>query len=149
MDKEVFKNRLKKEFPLLYSGLGKGWKEGGMLEFNIGEGWQGLILELSAKLENIIEKLPGEKPYAVQVKEKFAGLRFYMSEGTEEIFEIIHKAEIDSLKICECCGDAGGTHTRTLSYWVKTLCDRCIADWESKDLVLAHGDFIRKNVGEK
>ena len=61
-------------------------------------------------------------PRAVQVKEKFGGLRFYMTGGTDEIFDLIEKAEALSYKTCESCGAPG---TQSNSKWITTLCEDC------------------------
>lgn len=63
-------------------------------------------------------------PVAVQVKEKFGMLRFYVQNATDEQMQLISFAENLSSRICEKCGsmkDAvpGGNG------WVKTLCPPC------------------------
>ena len=68
----------------------------------VGPGWWDIIRNLSSELEAIIEKLPEEERlslYVVQIKEKFGGLRFYMNAETDEMFDLITKAEEESLKI--------------------------------------------------
>ena len=80
-----------------------------------GDGWFDIIDELSAKLEPLgIE--------AVQVKQKFGGLRFYVEKGTEEIQDMIDAAEEKSYTICEACGTSG---TVRGIVWITTLCDNC------------------------
>jgi hypothetical protein len=54
------------------------------------------------------------------VKEKFGGLRFYMSMETEEMSLAIQEAEAQSAAACEACGLPGKRRGRG---WVKTLCD--------------------------
>lgn len=61
-------------------------------------------------------------PYAVQIKEKFGGLRIYMAGNIEGMFDIIDKAERKSYKICEFCGAPGKTRDGS---WIFTLCDKC------------------------
>jgi hypothetical protein len=56
-----------------------------------------------------------------QVKEKFGGLRFYINEGTDEIFKRISEAENKSYEICEVTGEPGTL--RTDIGWYRTLCD--------------------------
>lgn len=63
---------------------------------------------------------------AVQVKEKFGSLRFYMHNSTEEMEELISKAEEETSKTCEACGKPG---TERSGGWIFTLCDGC---WEKK-----------------
>jgi hypothetical protein len=44
---------------------------------------------------------------AVQVKEKFGTLRFYIEGGDEEVFGMIKMAEAMSRNVCEITGDIG------------------------------------------
>lgn len=60
-------------------------------------------------------------PRAAQVKEKFAGLRVYMTEYTPEINAAIDEAEEESLKTCETCGEPGIVRS---GGWALTLCDK-------------------------
>lgn len=62
-------------------------------------------------------------PCAVQIKSKFAGLRFYMTSGTDEMYRLIDEAEKKSYTICENCGAKG--KLRNDRYWLETLCDNC------------------------
>lgn len=83
-----------------------------------GKGWQHLYTPL-------IEQCEREGIEILQVKEKFGGLRFYVSvvpDGST-IYENIDAAEIESLATCEVCGEPGelsGGDGR----WVRTLCDK-------------------------
>lgn len=60
-------------------------------------------------------------PRAAQVKEKFGGLRFYMTAETDEMHEHISKAMELSSVTCETCG-APGEYRGDLG-WVQTLCE--------------------------
>ena len=99
------------DFPLLYSVRYAGTR--GTLSqvgFETGDGWFNIIYELSAELERLIEKLPTEERknyYAVQVKEKFGLLNFYMSRAAEEMRSSIGEAEGKSATTCEECGQPG------------------------------------------
>lgn len=62
-------------------------------------------------------------PCAVQVKSKFATLRFYMTSETEEMSALIREAEAKSAVTCEECGNVGSL--RDDRYWLETLCDSC------------------------
>ena len=66
-------------------------------------------------------------PKASQVKEKFGGLRFYMTCGTDEIYDLIEKAEALSYKTCEECGQPGEEKPTS---WIRTLCDGCYENWD-------------------
>lgn len=69
----------------------------------------------------------GSYPKAAQVKEKFGGLRFYMTCGSDEIYDLTDKAEALSLKICEECGKPGEERA---TGWIHTLCDYCHENWD-------------------
>lgn len=104
-------------FPKLYRGITKPVTESLMpFGFECGDGWFELIKELSEKLEpHGVE--------AMQVKEKFGGLRFYLLGGaSDEVWDLIEVAEHRSEHICEECGAPG--HSRGGS-WIKTLCNTC------------------------
>lgn len=100
------------------------------------DGWFHIIDEMSKKIEAEIVRLKAtgmaEKflPRADQVKEKFGGLRVYMTWGDEISFDVneifraaIEEAERKSFETCERCGAAG--RTRGERRWVLTLCDEC------------------------
>ena len=59
-------------------------------------------------------------PVAVQIKEKFGGLRFYVQAATDKHYNYISFAESMSYRTCEECGAPGKTYT---DGWHKTLCD--------------------------
>jgi hypothetical protein len=59
-------------------------------------------------------------PVAVQVKEKFGGLRFYVQAATDKHYQYISFAESMSYRTCEECGAPGKTYT---DGWHTTLCD--------------------------
>jgi hypothetical protein len=74
------------------------------------------IDEAKAKLDEETLKVP----VAVQVKEKFGGLRFYVQAATKEHYNYISFAESMSYRTCESCGAEGKTYT---DGWHRTLCD--------------------------
>lgn len=107
-------------FPLLYRG------EEPPYGFAVGEGWYGIIWELSAKLEKILLGMPeADRPTMVQVKEKFGGLRFYLSHDTDEIDMVVREAEAEAWKTCETCGAEGKNQALAGGYWLQVLCERC------------------------
>ena len=72
--------------------------------------------EAKAKLDEETLKVP----VAVQVKEKFGGLRFYVQAATDKHYNFISFAESMSYRTCEDCGAPGKTYT---DGWHTTLCD--------------------------
>lgn len=72
--------------------------------------------EINKEIEEEIQKVP----VAVQVKEKYGTLRFYINGGTDAQHALISMAERMSEHTCEVCGD---TNARTWHEgWHKTLC---------------------------
>jgi hypothetical protein len=86
----------------LYACVGPGWTPllKGLLRQLFDKGWDGVVH---------------------QVKEKFGGLRFYIGNGSEEIYRIISLYENKSREICEECGEPGMARG---GGWIKTLCDK-------------------------
>ena len=87
--------------------------------FDVDDGWFEIVWMLSLALEDE-SKQTGSKIEAVQVKEKFAGLRFYTDGSTKRAYDLISLAEGMSYHICEVCGKNGRTCSR--GSWLKTVC---------------------------
>jgi hypothetical protein len=81
----------------------------------VGPGWNDIIYDLNKKLE-------AEKPdYKIlQIKEKFAGLRFYTDELPYPAWDAIKEAEKRSFGTCEECGRPGKIWSS--KSWIRTLC---------------------------
>lgn len=98
-----------------------------------GDGWFDLIYKLCKDIQKILDAQPEFKKnfYVTQVKEKFGGLRFYFSAGSDEIYDLTNKAGKESFKICEICGDKG--KCRCKNHWYSTLCTQHWKEWQNKD----------------
>lgn len=71
---------------------------------------------------NYMKDTEKNHPIAVQVKEKFGGLRFYVDGNlSTEQYGAIRFAEALSMHTCEICGDRG---TQRFGGWTKTLCNK-------------------------
>lgn len=120
--------------------------------FAVGDGWFQLLKSLLLCLKNQCENLERSRQWALdnpekaaeyeyykpfldpnwtnpynnfdvgQVKEKFAGLRFYYSGGDNYAAGAVSLAESLSYHICEGCGKPGSLRT---DGWNKTECDEC------------------------
>lgn len=102
-------------------------------------GWAGLLNGLRHRLDNLDISVS-----VSQVKEKFGGLRFYVSlpdDATERDRRIVDSwiegAETASFFLCYLCG-AGATHQGTGS-WVRYFC----AEHDTADLFARRGRFTR------
>lgn len=94
--------------------------------FECGDGWFNIINELSDKIEALnntpeFEETPIE---AVQVKEKYGSLRFYVDWVTpENVYDWIEETEKASETICEACGKNG--KIKRIHGWLKCICEDC------------------------
>jgi hypothetical protein len=102
--------------------------------FECGDGWYQILDSLCGQIqshidwqnENFAKGYPHyEKPVpqvvAVQVKEKFGGLRFYYNGGDDKIDGMVSMAESWAYHTCEECGAPG---TLRHGGWIRTLCDK-------------------------
>ena len=114
-------------YPVLYQGHKWPITENLMaFGFECGDGWFPIVDQLSADITEL-DKQGGPPTIAVQVKEKFGGLRFYIEGGTDAVIDVIDKAEDLSLETCEVCGEPGKQRGRG---WIYTMCDKC---WDEKE----------------
>jgi len=111
-------DKLNEDFPELYKGRHKCSMCFG---FECGDGWFHLLFDLSRDLMRISQEKNYNIPVAVQVKEKFGGLRFYINESNNDYEDRIRMAEILSVQTCEICGGKG---KKRAGGWVQTLCDK-------------------------
>jgi hypothetical protein len=96
--------------------------------FECGDGWYQILDSLCANIQHHIdwqnknhEKHPVvEQVIAVQIKEKFGGLRFYYDGGDEKIQGMVRMAESWAAHTCEECGAPGKMRN---GGWIRTLCD--------------------------
>lgn len=103
----------------------------------VGGGWASLVDRCFAAC------VASGLPFTVaQVKEKFGQLRFYVDftfdRDTQDEFmraeyalNMISAAEVESGRTCEVCG-APGSRAYAGGYWVKTRCDGCLTDRDSR-----------------
>lgn len=87
--------------------------------FEVGDGWFFLLQQLLNEIKYLD---PGSHFEVIQVKEKFGGLRFYVSGDSEKIGAVIGFAENLSYFICEQCGGAGKSNKEG---WISVQCDPC------------------------
>lgn len=155
--KQELEERLAQEFPFMRRK--NGYDEQGMVRdlygafgCECGDGWFELLRELCAEITSVYEQegMPVDL-VVMQVKEKFATLRFYyhregrnpglqaldflggpslrlrpnQSELDRKISDVVSKYEEKSGTVCERCGKSGSV--RTDLRWLLTLCDDCYA----------------------
>jgi hypothetical protein len=94
--------------------------------FECDPGWHSMIYELLDKIQRIVDD-NGYDIEVVEIKEKYGGLRVYLSSSTDEIDGLIREYEDRSYITCEVCGKPGSMRDR--GGWYKTLCDACYQGW--------------------
>ena len=118
---EERRNKIIKDHPLLFPRY---------RHFECGDGWLDIIERLSDKLESIMQKQIDKEDHEIdflvtsvdQIKEKYGKLRFYITLGSEEMYQSIDEAEKESAKTCEKCGKPGEL---IQGNWLSTLCNEC------------------------
>ena len=131
---EVNTQKLLTDFPDLYSLYSERTTPliPMVFGFECGDGWFDIIYRLSDK----ISKLDPDCR-ATQVKEKFGGLRFYVTginiEVSKQGWELIDDAENESFATCEDCGSVEDV-TQTKG-WIITLCKKCMDERKKENEV--------------
>jgi hypothetical protein len=89
--------------------------------FDINDGWYKLVYELILNIRNNDEAKGKWVTKVTQCKEKFGGLRFYVTGTSDKNWDLIRDAERKSYGVCEVTGSEvevgvwnGG--------WVQTIC---------------------------
>lgn len=111
--------------------------------FECGDGWYQILDSLCSNIQSHIDwshkskehtlkwnesnpdnqrevKEPVIQVVAVQVKEKFGGLRFYYDGGDDVVYGMVRMAESWAARTCEECGQPGKIRN---GGWIRTLCD--------------------------
>ena len=95
-----------------------------------GNGWWDLIDLLCHQIEEQAEREGLAPPRALQVKQKFGGLRFYTDRSSDLYFALIKLAEAMSFRLCEDCGHPGAPRPGS---GVFTLCQACFDQFRHND----------------
>lgn len=91
--------------------------------FECGDGWADLLVELCEKIQsrlNTFEPQVANEIVALQVKEKYGTLRFYISAYDDTIEDYIEEAAKKSAGTCEQCGKQGKLRG---TVWLYAACD--------------------------
>jgi hypothetical protein len=135
--REEFDKHLYERFPNLYRDM-YGDKRSTAMVWGIccERGWWPTIETMSEKLEALIIQLPEEERQlckAVQIKQKFGGLRCSLDNSTEEMRAVIREAEALCDKTCEDCGQPG--ELRQYGWW-KVMCQTCLDTDKKRPVIL-------------
>jgi len=98
-------------------------------DFAVGDGWEDIIVDLCLDLDAMC--IPSLR--VAQIKQKFGGLRFYVTGGDENplVYDRIYKAEVLAAITCERCGQPGRP-----GQFPMTLCALCQKHQMRDDLEL-------------
>jgi hypothetical protein len=140
--KEEFDKLLCEKYPKIFRDRHAPMTETCMCwGFECGDGWYQILNSLCGNIQSYIDWnnksavagykdfQPVEQVVAVQVKEKFGGLRFYYDGGDRHIAGMVRMAESWADNICEVCGNPG---TSRGGGWIKTLCDEHEAERQAR-----------------
>ncbi len=141
--REELDKRLCEKYPKIFKDRGGSMQETCMCwGVEHGDGWYDIVESLCSTIQSHVdwkrrqnqglsdkEFDENHQVIAVQVKEKFGGLRFYVNNSDDYVNGAITLAESMSYRTCESCGDKG--HRRS-GGWIRTLCDKCQAGKSSE-----------------
>ena len=139
--KQELDQQLVEKYPKIFRDRNAPMTETAMCwGFDCGDGWYNIINTLCFQIQNyldwqndsrkyLLENNPHNRPIpteipqvvAVQVKEKYGTLRFYVNGGDSHTDGMITMAEAMSAVTCEVCGNVG---KRRGESWIYTSCDR-------------------------
>ena len=125
---DIFDKQLIKKYPKIFANRYKDMKETCMCwGFEHGDGWYNIIDNLCSKIQKYIDESNGKvlQVVAIQVKEKFGTLRFYIDGGDDEVYKMIDEAERLSGITCEFCGATENVGSTQHPAWIFTLCEEC------------------------
>lgn len=123
MTSEEFNKYLKKR--AVYWCVARKTRAKDRFEFSINDGWLKVLVDLMEELH-----LAGWNHCMTQVKEKYGGLCFYISNGNKQLWDIITRYEKLSWNVCERCNSTNDVTVKPLSGWFLTLCPLCRAELE-------------------
>lgn len=118
-------NKLFEKYPKLFTQKDLSMQQTCMCwGIEVGDGWYWLLDNLCEAIQDYVENNDEPQPELIQVKEKFGGLRFYLTNVNSHIHGMVVFAEYMSYKICENCGSAENI-TQTKG-WIRTVCKNCL-----------------------
>jgi RNA polymerase-binding transcription factor DksA len=123
--KATLQNKLVKRFEFLHYNPDLKMYAYHMFGMECGDGWFKLLWDLCEKIEKELKTKEHTEFSVHQIKEKFAGLRFYVQGGNDKIHDLISEAEDNSFKVCEQCGEKSQKKRIDIHGWYCSLCKKC------------------------
>jgi len=117
-------NILVAKYPDLLKGIRQNPRTPLFFGVECEDGWYDLINNALFAIQqqyDQLEESEKEDTCIIQIKEKFGGLRLYMSQTTDAMDDIIRTAESTAYKTCEVCGATDNIATADTRY-IRTLC---------------------------
>jgi len=130
-------------YPAIFSAGGSAGRH--LFGFECGDGWFTLIDGACELIQRHIETDGTQRQLlALQVKEKFGGLRFYYRHGSGYAAAVVELSETLSPHVCEVCGALGKVvslfgwmQTRCPTHERTTVCEEALLSKVRDNLVLA------------
>lgn len=93
------------------------------------KGWNDILKPIFEYIENYNRDKPDDKKLIpFQIKEKWSSLCVYMNFYTDELRELIRKAENEAENTCELCGSKENVG-KAYEGWITTECHECMKKW--------------------
>lgn len=111
----ITKDQIRSEFPFTKNSA-----------MSFDNGWNQLVYDLCEEIDCLLDSEYMRETFIVEdIKEKYGGLRYYVSGATNLIYDTIDRYEALSYNTCEVCGKQG----KLRDYgWMRTLCDEHYTD---------------------
>lgn len=120
-------NRLCVAFPQIFSDRYSDPQTTAMCwGFECGDGWYDIIYNLCVDITSYCNSTGYPVPKAVQVKEKYGTLRFYVDQGDDHIYDLISYYSQRSRTTCETCGSIGKMRGNG---WLYVSCEQHLRDY--------------------
>ena len=125
-----------------------------MFGIETGEGWKPIAMKVINAIIEYNDNSPEDSViYIDQVKEKFAGLRIYVTydnvpqDVVDKIENLIKEAEIEASNTCEECGSKENIGMR-VNGWYTVMCEDCAKKIVQSDPVYKQIKWRRKSDGK-
>lgn len=124
--REELDKQLCERYPKIFANRNGHMRETLMcFGFEHGDGWFNILNEMCGEIQHYLnwknKTAPTvEQVVAVQVKEKFGGLRFYYEGGDDYVRGVVDMATSMTRHTCEECGNVGQLRS---GGWLRVLCD--------------------------
>ena len=122
-----------------------------MFGLEMGEGWKPIAMKVVNAILEYNDNSPEDSIiYIDQVKEKFAGLRIYVTydnvpqDVVDNIENLIREAEIEASETCEECGSKENIGMR-INGWYTVMCEDCAKKIVQSDPFYKQIKWKRKN----